>query len=269
MAFAANSESNDRVLYGFWLSPYLSLAAQVLTEVGLGFVYERVSPFIGDTLSEPHRVRNPLGKIPSMREPDGLIVSESQAICRYLARRYPEARSIYPCDDPVRCARVDVISDFLTFSVSGPFFNWFVVGAYYPQAFRLKTEAESATFSQLSRVMVGGSLGRLVNGAEMRPFLLGSEPTLPDFHLFHVLELGKTFAGMFDMPLINVLAGDAALQRFYDAMAARPATADILAKQRDELPLTRREIFEEFGTTFAPMLQEGRVGLAAMFGHEV
>ena len=247
----------------------MSFAAQVLTEAGLGFVYERVSPFVGDTLSEPHRVRNPLGKIPSLREPDGLIVSESQAICRYLARRYPEARSFYPCDDPVQCSRVDALSDFLTFSVSGPFFNWFVVGAYYPQAFHLKTEAESATFSQLSRVMVGGALGRLVHAAEMRPFLLGSEPTLPDFHLFHVLELGKTFAGMFDMPLINLLAGDDALQRFYDAMAARPATAEILAKQRDEFALTRREILEEFGTTFAPMLKEGRAALAAMFGHEV
>jgi glutathione S-transferase len=269
MVSAANSESDDRVLYAFWLSPYLSFVAQVLTEVGLHFVYERVSPFIGDTYSEPHQVRNPLRKIPSMREPDGLIVSESQAICRYLARRYPEARSIYPCDDPVRCARVDVLSDFLTFSVSGPFFNWFVVGAYYPQAFRLKTEAESATFSQLSMVMVRGALGRLVNGAEMQPFLLGSEPMLPDFHLFYILELGKTFAAMFDMPLINVLAGDDALQRFYDAMEARPATADILTKQRDELPLTRREIFEEFGTAVAPMLQQGRPALAAMFGHEV
>jgi glutathione S-transferase len=252
MVSAANSESDDRVLYAFWLSPYLSFVAQVLTEVGLHFVYERVSPFIGDTYSEPHQVRNPLRKIPSMREPDGLIV-----------------RSIYPCDDPVRCARVDVLSDFLTFSVSGPFFNWFVVGAYYPQAFRLKTEAESATFSQLSMVMVRGALGRLVNGAEMQPFLLGSEPMLPDFHLFYILELGKTFAAMFDMPLINVLAGDDALQRFYDAMEARPATADILTKQRDELPLTRREIFEEFGTAVAPMLQQGRPALAAMFGHEV
>ncbi|MHC4448460.1 MAG: glutathione S-transferase family protein [Planctomycetota bacterium] len=103
MVSAAKSESNDRVLYGFWLSPYLSLAAQVLTEAGLGFVYERVSPFIGDTFSEPHLVRNPLGKIPSMREPDGLIVSESQAICRYLARRRRPGRSIPAttrCDVP-------------------------------------------------------------------------------------------------------------------------------------------------------------------------
>ena len=38
MVSAAKGESADRVLYGFWLSPYLSLAAQLLTEAGLGFV---------------------------------------------------------------------------------------------------------------------------------------------------------------------------------------------------------------------------------------
>ena len=50
----------------------------------------------------------------------------------------------------------------------------------------------------------------------MQPFLLGPEPTLPDFHLFHVLELGKTFSKIFDMPFLNLLEGDVVLQQFYE-----------------------------------------------------
>ena len=35
------SEVADRTLYGFWLSPYMSLVAHVLTEAGLEYRYQR------------------------------------------------------------------------------------------------------------------------------------------------------------------------------------------------------------------------------------
>jgi glutathione S-transferase len=34
-----------RTLYGFWLSPYMSQVAHFLSETGLAYRYERVSPF--------------------------------------------------------------------------------------------------------------------------------------------------------------------------------------------------------------------------------
>ena len=258
-----------RTLYGFWLSPYVSLVAQVLEEAGLDYHYERVSPFTGESQSDAHLLRNPLGKVPCLREPDGTVVYESQAICRFLARRYESVRRFYPCDDEVRCARVDGLADFVTFSISGPFFYWFVVGAYYPHAFHLKLEAEAEIFSKLSMVSISGSLTRLVNAGEMKPFLLGAEPSLPDFHLFHVLELGSTFSELFDMPMINLLSGNQVLQEFHDAMAARPSSRTILDRQATEYTATRHEILEEFGKTVEPLLKQGRVGLQALFGHEV
>jgi glutathione S-transferase len=258
-----------RTLYGFWLSPYVSLVAQVLEEAGLDYHYERVSPFVGDTWSDAHKLRNPLGKVPGLREPDGTVLYESQAICRFLARRYEGVRRFYPCDDEVGCARVDGLADFVTFSISGPFFNWFVVGAYYPRAFHLKLETEAEIFSKFSLVMISGSLDRLVDAAEMTPFLLGAEPSLPDFHLFHVLELGSTFAKLFDMPMIDLLGGNPALREFHGAMAARPASRRILDRQRAEYATTRQEILEEFGRAAEPLLKQGRAGLRALFGHEV
>jgi len=57
-------------------------------------------------------------------------------------------------------------------------------------------------------------LSRLTEGAQMSPFLLGDTPLLPDFHLFHILQLGKTFSRLFDIPFLNMLDGDEVLQRF-------------------------------------------------------
>jgi glutathione S-transferase len=269
MAKTITNNNSEPVLYGFWLSPYMSLVAHVLKESDIKFRYERVSAFVGGTHSTAHKARNPLGKIPSFEDSNAMIISESQAICRYLARTYPNAQKFYPCDDPSRCARVDAVNDFLTFSVSGPFFNWFVVSGYYPQAFRVKTEDESRIFGIWSAFMIRGNLGRMTGSAVMEPYLLGSEPCLPDFHLFHILELGKTFSKMFDLPMLNLLTDNETLQNFYDAMSSRASSKEILAEQAAELAMSQREIFEEFGKAYAPMLKSGNAVLTTLFGHEV
>lgn len=262
-------QDGQRVLYGFWLSPFMSLVAQMLKESGLDFRYERVSPYVGGTIADQHRTRNPLGKIPTLKDINGVFISESQAICRYLARTYPAAARFYPCDDPLRCAEVDALNDFITFSISGPFFNWFVVSGYYPKAFGVKTEQESQIFSTWSMLMIRSALARLRSSARAQPFVLGREPYLPDFHLFHILELGRTFSALFDIPFMNLVEGDESLRKFYDAMAARSSTKVILAAQAQEFPLTRHELFEDFGPAYDEMLKPARVALRAMFGHEV
>jgi glutathione S-transferase len=269
MAAKHEEQGGQRVLYGFWLSPFMSLVAQMLKESGLDFRYERVSAYVGGTIADQHRARNPLGKIPTLEDANGVIISESQAICRYLARTYPAAAEFYPCNDPLRCAEVDALNDFITFSISGPFFNWFVVSGYYPKAFGVKTEQESQIFSTWSMLMIRGALMRLSSSAHMPPFLLGQEPCLPDFHLFHLLELGKTFSALFDIPLMDLLASDEGLQKFYDTMAARPSTKEILAAQAQEFPMTRQELFRDFGPAYDEMLKPARAVLRAMFGHDV
>ena len=265
----ADQPCQERVLYGFWLSPYMALVAHFLKESNLEFRYERVSAYLGGTHTDRHRERNPLSKVPSLRDSNGTFVFESQAICRYLARIYPQSRRLYPCDDAAKCAAVDAKSDFITFSISGPFFNWFVAGAYFPQAFRMKTEVESQIFSSWSLVLINGNLRRLIPSSEMSPFLFGEEPCLADFHLFHIFELGKTFSEIFEMPTMDLTSGDATLQRFYDALAERPSTKEILEAKAQELPLTRHEIFAEFGKAYEGMLRESKQALRAMFGHEV
>jgi glutathione S-transferase len=174
-----------------------------------------------ERFADQHKAKNPLGKIPTLEDTNGVFISESQAICRYLARTYPTAGEFYPCDDPFRCAEVDALSDFIMFSISGPFFNWVVVSGYFPKAFGAKTEQESQIFGTWSMLMVRSALDRLSSSARVQPFVLGQAPYLPDFHLFHILEAGRTVSALFDIPFMNLLEGDDRLQKFYDAMAAR------------------------------------------------
>jgi glutathione S-transferase len=269
MAASHDELDEKRTLYGFWLSPYMSMVAQMLKESGLDFRYERVSPYVGGTVGEQHRAKNPLGKIPTLADTNGALISESQAICRYLARTYPAASRYYPCDDPLRCAEVDELNDFIAFSISGPFASWFTVSGYFPKAFGAKTEHESRIFSTWSMLLVRGALARLGSSARWQPFLLGQAPCLPDFQLFHVLELSRTFSQLLDIPTMNLLDGDERMQRFHDAMAARPATKEILAAQAQEFPTSRQELFQDFGPAYDKMLKPGRKILSAMFGHDV
>ena len=51
---------DERVLYGFWISPYMALVGHVLKQAAIPFRYERVSPFVGGTISETHTERNSL-----------------------------------------------------------------------------------------------------------------------------------------------------------------------------------------------------------------
>ena len=256
----------QRTLYGFWASPFMSFAAQVLLEADLPFEYQRVSPFNGDVYQADHQSRNSLGKIPSLMEPDGFTISESQAIARYLARTYPSAKAIYPIDNAKACAEIDTLNDFLTFSISGPVFNWLVVGGYFPQALQFKCADESEIFAKLSMIRVRDSIDRMLGTAKMTPFMLGDTTTMPDFQLYQILEAGKTFGAMFDMPALDLAAWDERLASLYAAISQMESSKKIATWQKEELPVTRKEIFEQFPNVLGPVIRDG---LSTVLGHQV
>lgn len=261
-----SNATTTRTLYGFWASPFLSFAAQVMLEAEIEFDYVRVSPFNGDAFGDEHRARNPLCKIPSLVEPNGVTISESQAICRYLAKIYPAAKKLYPYDEPVECARVDTLSDFIDFTVSGPVFNWLVIGGYFPKAFGLKCEEESSIFSRFSMLRVNDGFDRITAAAELSPYLLGEHPLTPDFQLYQLLRSGKVFARMFDMPAMDAASADEKLSSFYKAMEARESSQSLAARQDAELPQTEKEIFEQFAAVVGPGIRDG---IGALLGHPV
>ena len=256
-------------LYGFWVSPFMATVANTLREANIDFEYHRVSPYLGDTYQQAHLNRNALAKIPSYEDTNGQIISESLAICRYLSRTQIEFQKLYPSDAPIECSKVDQKMDFINFSISGPFFNWFVVSAYYPKAFGAKTEKESEIFSIWSAFNIQHHIQRLLDASALTPFLLGKEPTVADFQLFHILEVGKNLAKIFEMPIFDVTQKNERLTAFYNAVAKRASTQFVLNEQAKEMEITRKEIFEDFAKSLEEPLTKGKAVLSKFFGHEV
>ena len=190
-------------------------------------------------------------------------------VSRYLARRYESARPFYPVDSAAACAPVDTLCDYLNFSVGGPFFTWFVVGAHVPVAWRLDTAKESVIFSQWAGMLVNGELARLLDAYPPSPWLLGSAPTLADFQLFYILEHGRAMSTLVDDPSFDLMAHDPRLADFYARSADRDAAGWVLACRESEFEQARREYFDEMEAGFRPMIDGMKPFLEAMFGHPV
>ncbi len=256
-------------LYGFWMSPFMSLVADVLRGADIEFEYHRVSTLVRENDADAYRAISTFGKVPALVDSDGTAVVESSAICRYLARRYPAAQPVYPCNDAQLCARVDAASDFLSTHVSGPYFNWFVVCGHFPIAWDLDTAAESNTFGQWSTFLVGGELGRLLDQQPLTPYFTGNRPRLPDYQLFYLLEHGRVLSDLYALPQLNLLHGREDLQHFYTVMAARPTTTWVLEQRENEHEQNAHELLAGMKPAHADMLRHARVMLAELFGHDV
>lgn len=78
------------------------IAHWMLEEVGEP--YRTVWLVYGSTMKAPEYLAlNPMGKVPALRDGD-TAVTESAAICAYLADRFPQRRLAPPPGDPVRAA---------------------------------------------------------------------------------------------------------------------------------------------------------------------
>jgi len=86
----------------------------------LGLEYERRTVPIERPRPQWYIDLNPIGGIPSLDD-DGLLLSESNSILRYIANR--ERRDdLYP-SDPARRARVDMMLDRFSLTLRPPFFQ--------------------------------------------------------------------------------------------------------------------------------------------------
>ena len=80
-------------IHGSNISPFVRKTLICLTEKGIEFELNAISPF---PPPESHLKISPLGKIPAMTEGD-LAIPDSSAICGYLEKRFPEP-GLYPSD---------------------------------------------------------------------------------------------------------------------------------------------------------------------------
>ncbi len=143
---------------------------------------------------------NPMGRVPALRHGDK-IITESAAICTYLADAFPKANLSVPIDSPLR-------ADYLRWLFFGPVsaeptILWSMLG-------HVKTEVDYRPFADMDDVV------RTLSGAVAgRSFIVGHRFTAAD------VVLGSTI--WWGMRLLGVLPETPELVAYWEPMEARPA----------------------------------------------
>lgn len=94
-------------LYGIDVSFPVNRVRLCLNAIGLDYEYIRINPLSGETQTEDYLKMSPAGKVPGIDD-DGFLLFESNAIMRYLCRKYDS--DLYPSDIEAQ-AKVDAWLD--------------------------------------------------------------------------------------------------------------------------------------------------------------
>lgn len=198
--------AENLTLWGYRYSVYTRIARMTLAVQQVQYRMRETDPFADPP--DPGLIRlNPFGRVPVL-DHRGFILSETTAICRYLATVFP-GDVLIPCD-PQDAARVDQV-----IAVLDAYGYWPMVRQVFSHAvFRPLIGADSD--SNLIREGLAKSapvLGLLDKIAEEGRILDGKRVTLADLHLAPML-------GYFVMAKEGRIAvgGHLALERWWDKM---------------------------------------------------
>lgn len=104
-------------LYGIELSTPVNRVRLCLNAMGLEYKFIRINPLAGENKTDEFLKLTPIGKVPAIDD-DGFILSESNAIMKYLCRKYKS--DFYP-GDIIAQANVDKWLDFTTVHLGNGF----------------------------------------------------------------------------------------------------------------------------------------------------
>lgn len=176
------------------------IARWMLEEVGQPYRTELLG--YGDTMkAEAYRAINPMGKVPAIRHGD-TVVTETAAICAYLADAFPEAGLAPPPGSPER----------------GPYYRWMFFAAG-PLEAAVTDRALGVEVPPERRPKVGygtyaeamDALERAVSG---RRYLAGDRFTAADLYVGAHIGWGLMFGSIERRP---------AFERYHDGLKERPA----------------------------------------------
>jgi len=156
-----------------------SIALWMLEEIGEPYDIKLLKLSEGDNLKPEFLAVNPMGKVPTLVH-DGVTITESAAICTYLADAFPKAKLNVPIGDPRR----------------GPYLKWLFFGpsciepAIIDRASPRKEEARRAMLGYGSFDFVMDTVAKAV---EKGPYLLGDQFTAADVIIGSGLRWGTMF----------------------------------------------------------------------------
>jgi glutathione S-transferase len=200
--------ADDLVLYTNPMSRG-RIARWTLEEIGESYRVEVLD--YATTMKAPaYLAINPMGKVPALRHGD-VVVTETAAICAYLADAFPQARLAPPPGDRLR----------------GPYYRWlfFTAGpieaAVSNEALGFKVPPERERMIGYGRIdLVMAALEAALSRGE---YLVGERFSAADLYVGSALGFGMTFGTIEKRP---------AFARYWQRLSARPAC--VRAKALDD-----------------------------------
>ena len=182
----------------------------------LGIAFERIDAggAFGRTKEPDYLAKNPNALVPTIEEPDGFTLWESNAILRYLARSRAPGHAIYP-SEPRAAAECDRWMDWQVSAVNAPMTTIFFTYVRIPEDKR--DWPATAKARDAAEALWGMAEARL----QGRPFLCGDVLTLAD------IALGIYAHRWFALPIER--RAMPALEAWYAALRQRPGFATHVA----------------------------------------
>ena len=177
------------------------IARWMLEEIGQPYHTEVLD--FGTTMKEPEYLAvNPMGKVPSVRHGD-VVVTETAAICAYLADTFPQAGLAPSSGDPLR----------------GPYYRWLFFAAGPFEAAAINKALGFAVPTEREMMAGYGNIDAVLNTLEQAlsrdEYLVGQRFSAAD------LYLGSNLGWLMQFGIIDKRP---AFASYWDRIHARPAS---------------------------------------------
>ena len=188
----------------------------MLEEIGRPYRTELLD--YGTTMkAPPYLAVNPMGKVPALRHGD-TVITETAAICAYLADAFPETGLAPAPSDRLR----------------GPYYRWMFFGAG-PLEAAWTNQALGFVVPEGREVMAGyGSFADVINTLEntvsQGDYIVGDRFTAADVYLRSQIGWGMAFGSIEKRP---------AFERYWQRIGTRPAA--LRAKDIDDALMAERQ----------------------------
>ena len=188
LVFYTNPQSRGRIIR--WM----------LEEVGQPYKTE-VMDYASTMKAPAYLAINPMGKVPALRHGDA-VVTETAAICAYLADAFPQAKLAPPSGDRTRA----------------PYYRWMFFAAGPVEA-AISNKALNFVVPPKRERMIGyGTLANTMNALESAvsngKYLLGDNFSAADVYVGSAIGFGMMFGTMEKRPVF---------EQYWQRLSARPA----------------------------------------------
>jgi glutathione S-transferase len=191
------------------------IARWMLEEVGQPYRAE-ILDYTGSMKAPEYLAINPMGKVPAVRHGD-TIVTETAAICAYLADVFPEA-GLAPAPGS---------------QLRGPYYRWLFFAAGPIEAANTDKALNAVVPPERARMVGYGSrelaLAALEHQLERSDYIAGGRFTAADVYVGSHVGFGMMFGGIDKRP---------AFERYWALVSARPAARR--AREIDDKPVAEQ-----------------------------